>query len=51
MQAFNFAKLNSIIDVLSHWVPPNMKYLLEENLKTKNIASSTRHQHVYILHS
>ena len=46
MQAFNFSKVNSI-DVLLHWVVPDVIYLLEENLKT----NSTHDQHLYFLPS
>ena len=51
MQVFNFSKVNSIIDVLSHWVLPNVKHLLEENLKNRNRTNFTHHQHLYYLHS
>ena len=44
MQVFNFSKVNSIIDVLSHWVLPNVKHLLEENLKNKTKKERKKEQ-------
>ena len=44
MQVFNFSKVNSIIDVLSHWVLPNVKHLLEENLKNKQKKERKKEQ-------
>lgn len=29
---FNFTEINSIVDALSHWMSPNVKHLVEENL-------------------
>ena len=50
MQVFIFSKVNSIIDVLSQWLLPNVKHLLEKNLKNRSSRNSTHHQDLHFLH-